>query len=226
MDKKENDIQCIGFIMDGNRRYAKERNLPSLEGHLKGSDVFFDSVRFVQNAGIKNAVYYAFSTENWKRSDAEVGYLLDLFRQQLQKESLKNEPVNVRFVGNRSDFPPDIIAGMNEMEKANQPNHKNTLWIALSYGGRAEIVAAVNEAILAGEKVDEETFANLLWSAEMPDPDMIVRTGGDCRLSNFLTWKSVYSELLFLDKLWPELKEADFREMINEYKNRKRRFGK
>jgi undecaprenyl diphosphate synthase len=229
---QKNSMQCIGFIMDGNRRYAKERGLQTLEGHKKGGEVFAESIRWVRDAGIAHAVYYAFSTENWRRSDEEVGYLMKLFREWLQKleqelgETADKRSIKIRIVGRREDFTADLQQQMERLEEMNREEEiTTTIWIALSYGGRAEIVAAVNEAVARGDVVNEESFERLLWTAEMPDPDLIVRTGGDHRLSNFMTWKSVYSELLFIDKYWPALTKDDFDGILMQYGIRERRKG-
>lgn len=215
--------------MDGNRRWAKENNLPTLEGHRRGMEVFFDSVDWVLDAGIPHAVYYAFSTENWQRKPEEVSYLMDLFREVLVRmdEELHKRKVQVRIIGRRTDFPTDIQQQIYELEKKSLEN-KNTdtiIWIALSYGGRAEIVEAVNQAIEAGVVITEAEFADLLWTAQLPDADLIVRTSGEQRLSNFITWRSVYSELLFLDKHWPALTKSDFENTLEEYQKRERRKG-
>lgn len=228
-------IQCLGFIMDGNRRWAKEQGMQTYEGHKKGGEVFAESIRWVRDAGIPHAVYYAFSTENWNRTEAEVSYLMDLFREwlgkideRIEENRTSDKKINVRIIGQRTDFAPDLQEQMDALEKKNEefPNPTSTIWIALSYGGRAEIVQAVNAAIAAGEAVSEESFEQLLWTADMPDPDMIVRTSGEHRLSNFVTWRSVYSELHFIEKHWPALTEADFNDILHEYENRERRRGK
>ena len=224
--------QCIGFIMDGNRRWAKDQNKPTLTGHKKGFDVFIDSVRFIRDKEIPNAVYYAFSTENWQRSKEEVEYLMDLFKQMidnLTNKILKEEkPVKIRFVGRRSDLSDELQAEIEKLEAMNDDNAdaKTTIWVALSYGGRVEIIEAVNQAVGQGRAVTEESFKKLLWTAQMPDPDIIVRTSGEHRLSNFMTWGSVYSELYFIDKHWPALTESDFEDILDEYEKRDRRCGK
>lgn len=236
-DETTTTIQCLGFIMDGNRRFARAEGLALPQGHKRGSEVMMQSVRWVRDAGIPHVVYYAFSTENWKRSDEEVGYLMELFREFLRDmkrrldaedpELQKEKPVRVRPFGRRADFPEDIQRLMDELESRNEEVEAHTtVWVALSYGGRAEIVDAVNRAVAAGETVTEETFEVLLWTSEMPDPDMIIRTSGEQRLSNFLTWKSVYSELHFITKHWPALTEQDFHEILQEYNSRERRRGK
>ena len=227
-------MTCLGFIMDGNRRWAKEQGLATLAGHKRGSEVFTDSVTWVRDAGIAHAVYYAFSTENWQRNEAEVTYLMDLFREWLRNVEQKiddnrkaTKKIHIRIIGRRADFAPDLQEQMNKLEEKNAefPNPDTTIWVALSYGGRAEIIEAVNQAIAAGEPVTEASFEQLLWTADMPDPDMIVRTSGEQRLSNFLTWRSVYSELHFIEKHWPALTEADFKDILLEYENRERRRG-
>ncbi len=221
---KQRDITCLGFIMDGNRRWATGAGLPTFAGHQRGLEVFKESVCWGAEAGIPHLVYYAFSTENWKRSQAEVSYLMDLFREVLRSF---DERVRVRVIGRRDDFAGDIIEQINwlETKSATYEQAMTTVWIALSYGGRAEIVSAVNAAVRQGTEVDEVSFEQLLWTAELPDPDLIVRTGGEQRLSNFLTWKSVYSELLFIDKHWPTLTKDDFDAMIAAYQKRERRVG-
>lgn len=213
--------------MDGNRRWAKEQNLPTLEGHQKGLDVFLDIVRFVRDEKIPHAVFYAFSTENWKRKEEEVSYLMGLFSSLLAKmaQDLVEQGVRVRIVGRRQDFSSELQTQMNELEEKSKDYGGTTIWIALSYGGRAEIIEAVNAAVAKGQVVDEDSFEKLLWTADMPDPDMIVRTSGECRLSNFLTWKSVYSELYFIEKHWPALTKDDFKDILLQYAKRERRQG-
>lgn len=227
--QEKHTIQCIGFIMDGNRRFAKKQHMPTLEGHRQGSEVFKESVSWVREAGIPHAVYYAFSTENWKRSKEEVGYLLDLFRSWLtsMEEKIEEMNVRIRIIGRREDFDFALQVQLERLEQLSQErtDGRTTIWVALSYGGRAEIVTAVNEAVSRGTKMTEESFEKLLWTAEMPEPDIIVRTGGEQRLSNFVTWKSVYSELFFLDKHWPALTRDDFDGILMQYESRERRKG-
>jgi len=225
--------------MDGNRRWAKEQGLQTHQGHQQGSTVLSDMIGYIRDAGIPHAVFYAFSTENWKRSEEEVAYLMDLFREYLRdiKDKLDKEddteqgqtPVVVKTIGRRADFPQDIQEQMVALEERNievADKAHTTIWLALSYGGRAEIIDAANIAIAAGGSVDETSFNQLLWTADLPDPDMIVRTSGEHRLSNFLTWKSVYSEFYFIDKHWPALTQSDFTDILEEYGKRNRRRGK
>ncbi len=218
---------CLGFIMDGNRRWAKEQGLDTLEGHKRGQEVFLDFIRFIRDAEIPHAVFYAFSTENWKRSEREVGYLMELFSHHLSRldEELEEQGVRVKIIGRRADFSPELQSQMNKLEEKSLKYTGTTIWIALSYGGRAEIISAVNEAIANGQPVTEESFEELLWTANMPDPDLIVRTSGEQRLSNFVTWRSVYSELYFIEKHWPALTKSDFEDILTEYATRERRKG-
>lgn len=236
MSSKPHVPASVGFIMDGNRRWAKEQNLPSFEGHKKGADVFSDCVRWVRDAGIAHAVFYAFSTENWQRSPEEVAYLMQLFRELLSRvdkeiakenEANAEKKVRLRIVGRRSDFDEELLTHMNEIEERSQAytDATTTIWVALSYGGRAEIIEAVNEAVKRGELVTEESFSSLLWTADMPDPDLIVRTSGEQRLSGFVTWKSVYSELFFTDTYWPAFTREEFHSIVEAYAERERRRG-
>lgn len=219
--------QCLGFIMDGNRRFAKEQNLPTLDGHQKGMEVFLEMVRYIREANVPHAIFYAFSTENWKRSEEEVGYLMEIFKNLLTKmlQELEKEQVRVRIVGRREDFSADLQSLMTELEEKSSRFTDTTIWVALSYGGRAEIIQAVNKAVANGKEVTEESFQKLLWTADMPDPDMIIRTSGEARLSNFLSWQSAYSELYFIDKHWPALTKADFEDILLQYAKRERRHG-
>lgn len=236
--ESEPRLRSLGLIMDGNRRWAREQGKKTYFGHKKGFEVFTDSIEWIRDLGIEHAVFYAFSTENWNRSEEEVEYLMNLFRDAMvrlekridenSKDDNKDKPINIRVVGRKKDFPEDLQEKMISLEKKNDdyPNPATTIWVALSYGGRAEIVEAVNKAVVKGDEVTEETFEELLWTAGMPDPDMIVRTSGEHRLSNFMTWKSVYSEFLFLEKHWPAFTKSDLEGIVNEYGNRERRKGK
>lgn len=220
-------IACVGIIMDGNRRWAKAKGLPSLEGHRAGAEKFKDVVRLVRSNDIKHFVVYGFSTENWNREPSEVAYLMDLFREALQKEmsELGKENVRVRFIGQRERFSDDLQQAMNTVEKETAQNDAITLWICFSYGGRAEIVAAAQAAAKSGE-ITEESLRAHMWSAEMPDPDIIIRTGGEKRLSGFLMWQSIYSELFFTDTLWPDFTKEEFDAILAEFATRERRNGK
>lgn len=217
---------CVGIIMDGNRRWAKAKGLPKLEGHRTGAETLKNILRCACDHAIKHLVVYSFSTENWNRDSAEVSYLMDLFVELIHAntEELEKEKVCVRFVGQRERFSADLRQSIRDIEERTAHNDAVTLWSCLSYGGRAEIVAAANGAALTGE-ITEESLAHNLWTADMPDPDVIIRTGGQKRLSNFLPWQAVYSELFFTDTLWPDFSKEEFEQCLNEYQNRKRNFG-
>lgn len=220
-------VTCIGCILDGNRRWAKERGLPTLEGHRRGFENLKSAARWVSKREIPHFVAYAFSTENWNRSKEEVEYLMDIFRSAIResREELGKEGVRVRFLGQRERFSRDIQDGMRETEDATAENSKMTMWICLSYGGRAEITEAAKAAVAEGVLTEEGIRAHM-WSAEMPDPDIIVRTSGEHRLSNFLLWQSAYAELFFIKPHWPDFSEAILDEILAEFAARERRHGK
>jgi undecaprenyl diphosphate synthase len=231
--EQENTIQCLGFIMDGNRRWAKEHGLQANEGHKKGTETFNDIARAIRDRNIPHAVFFAFSTENWDRGEAEVSYLMDLFHEALDEteEKLNDDAerkVRLRIVGRREDFSVELQERIITMEAKSDefPEVHTTIWIALSYGGRAEIIAGVNQAIAAGEPVTEATFNQYLWTAQMPDPDIIIRTSGEQRTSNFMTWKAVYSELFFTNTFWPAFTITELDAILMSYQDRRRRKGK
>jgi len=220
---------CLGVIMDGNRRWARARNLPIFEGHAEGYKKLQEVLRWAHEAGIPDVVAYAFSTENWQRAPDEVGYLMKLLRSVLEDKTgeMVAERVRVRFVGDRSCFGSDVQKLMADMEAATAASYDTTLHILLSYGGRSEIVAATNALLLEGvARVTEESFAEKLWSHPLPDPDLIIRTGGEHRLSNFLPWQSVYSELFFIDTFWPDFSREEFDSILAALSARERRHGK
>lgn len=225
----ESRAACVGIIMDGNRRWAKARGLPKLEGHRVGLlETLKNTVRFAGTRGIKHLIVYMFSTENWNRDSAEVSYLMDLFRESVQKEmkELGKEGVRVRFAGQLERFSEDLQQSMSVAEKETMQNDGLTLWCCLSYGGRAEIAAAARAAAALGKEITEDSLAQHLWTAEMPDPDLIIRTGGEKRLSNFLPWQSVYSELFFSDTPWPDFTKEEFDSILAEFAARERRRGR
>lgn len=215
--------------MDGNRRWAKERGLDTLEGHRAGVEKIFELVEWAHAEHIEEVILYTFSTENWSRAEAEVGYLMrlaeKLFTEQLPK--FKESSVKLRFIGGLSRASERIQSVMQKAEEETKDGKKGTLIFAFSYGGRPEILAAVNKLLQEGkEVVNEEEFSNALWSAGLLDPDLILRTGGEHRLSNFLPWQSVYSELFFTDTKWPDLSKEEFNAVLQEYQERERRHGK
>ena len=220
--------QCVGFIMDGNRRFARMHGKPDLAGHAAGKETFLEVIRWTEEVHIPHVIFYTFSTENWHRSQAEVEGLMTLFKEVITSvgKDAQKRSFRLRFVGRRQDFSLEFQEDMNRLEReTEQSEAASTVWLALSYGGRAEIVDAVNAAIAKGEVVDEAGFAKLLYTAEMPDPDLIIRTGGEQRLSNFLPWQSVYSELFFTDTYWPAFTKEEFTRILNAYAERERRIG-
>jgi undecaprenyl diphosphate synthase len=221
-------VQCIGIILDGNRRWAKEKGLPTMEGHRRGFELLKEASRWVRDRGIPHFVVFAFSTENWNRSEEEVSYLMDIFRDAIREsgEELGKEGIRVRFAGQRDRFSDDIRKGIEETEEKTHENSRMTLWICLSYGGRAEIVAAAEQAAAHEGLLTEELIRQHMWTADMPDPDIIIRTGGAQRLSNFLLWQSAYSELFFLEPYWPDFSEKTLDSVLAEYVERERRMGK
>lgn len=225
-EQKNLTPRCIGLIMDGNRRWAKSQGLSVAEGHTAGFEKLKEVLGWAKQRGIENCVLYAFSTENWKRSEAEVSHLLNIFRM-LTKElddQLGTE-VRIRFAGDITRFPEDLQDSIASIEERTRDRGPFTCMVGLSYGGRAELVAAAQKMVDEGGEVTEERMANALWTAGFPDPDLIIRTSGEMRLSNFLPWQSVYSELFFPKTHWPALTESEFDAILAEFRARKRNFG-
>ncbi len=220
---------CIGFIMDGNRRWAKARGLSTFEGHAEGYGALKKVLQWTQDAHIPHVVCYAFSTENWKRTEEEVTYLMQLLEKALHELHTEitetGRQINIRVIGQIDRLPKGLQEEIVRIEALGYPNPVCTLWIALSYGGRAEIIAAVQKSIRDGVPVTEENFSDFLWTKGMPDPDIIVRTSGEYRLSNFLLWQGAYSELFFTNTLWPDFDELEFKSILEQYANRQRRKG-
>jgi len=215
--------------MDGNRRWAKEKGLPTLEGHRAGAEKIFEVAEWANEAGVEEIILYTFSTENWNRAEEEVSYLMKLAEHLFTKELARFESagVRIRFIGDRARASTRIQEVMREAEERTKDGQKATLVFAFSYGGRLEILTAVNELLKEGKQsVTEEEFENALWSAGLKDPDLILRTGGDHRLSNFLPWQSVYSELFFTNTKWPDLSREEFNSILSEFSERERRHGK
>jgi undecaprenyl diphosphate synthase len=224
----------IAIIMDGNGRWAKRRHLPRAVGHQRGADAVRRAVEGCRELGVSYLTLYAFSSENWKRPPAEVGDLMSLLRVYLRKElaDLHKNNIRLRFIGNRERLAPDIIDLISQSEGTTASNTGMTLVIALNYGSQNEIVEAtkaiardVREGRLDAEAIDEGVFSGYLQTAAIPDPDLIIRTSGEKRLSNFLLWQSAYSELVFLDTLWPDFTKDSLIEAIQEFTNRDRRYG-
>ena len=229
MSDTNNTLSCVGMVMDGNRRWAREQGVPKLEGHRKGYKKLQEVVDWCKDEGVQHLVVYALSTENWNRGEDEVGYLMDMMRKLLKDDigTLRSSESAIHIVGDLSRFPEDIQGLIKDLHDSNPPEAKYHVWVAASYGGRAEILAGVNSALQnKTNSVDEEGFKKMLWTADMPDPELILRTGGKKRLSNFLTWSSVYSELFFIDTFWPALTKSEFQEVLDEYRGVGRNFGK
>jgi undecaprenyl diphosphate synthase len=228
-------VPChVAIIMDGNGRWATRRGLPRVAGHRAGVEAVRRTIRAAMEAGVGCLTLYAFSSENWRRPAGEVSDLTGLLRHFLRNEvgELDKAGVRLRVIGDRARFDRDIQAELEAAERRTAGNAKLTLVVALSYGGRAEIVAAARamaEAALAGRldpaSLGEEGFAGLLSTAGIPDPDLVIRTSGEQRLSNFLLWQSAYAELVFLDVLWPDFTAEHFEEALAEFHRRERRFG-
>lgn len=218
---------CIGIILDGNRHWAKEQGFPQLEGHRRGYLLSIKCARWVRDRGIKHFVVYAFSTENWNRVKEEVSYLMNLLYEAVENglQDLAKENIRIRFIGTREHLDPKLLKAIERLEKESAQN-EFTLWVCLSYGGRTEIVAAAAAAAASGEPITEVSLHQHFWSAEMPDPDIIIRTGGEKRLSNFLLWQAAYSELFFIDQKWPAFTEKVLDSILEEFAGRERRHGK
>lgn len=221
----------VAMIMDGNRRWAKEKGLPAVEGHRAGYETMKKVGEWCLARGVKIFTVYAFSTENWKRSEVEVNFLMSLLEHALEKELnyFTDRKIRLRVLGRREGFSPKIVELIDKAEHATESFEEMTLAICLGYGGRAELVDAVKEIVAEGmapEAIDEDTISKRLYWPNMPDPDLIIRTSGEERLSGFLLWESAYSELYWIKKNWPALEESDIEGAFAEYATRQRRYGK
>jgi undecaprenyl diphosphate synthase len=219
--------RAVAIIMDGNGRWAAGRGVTVAEGHRAGSRALRPVVETAIDAGVESLAVYAFSTENWARSADEVSALMEIFGETIDREllDLAEQGVRTQFIGRRDRAPDWLQAKMRELEEATSGETRLTLWIAFDYGGRAELVEAARRIAESGEDVDEETFARHLYAPEMPDPDLVIRTSGELRVSNFLLWQSAYAEFVFIDTLWPDFGPVEFRAAIEDYASRRRRFG-
>lgn len=224
----------IAIIMDGNRRWAREKGLDYRVGHKEGAKTLEKIVRYSKDVGIKYITVYAFSTENWKRSKEEVGALMFLLKSYLDDYGKRadTENIRVKVLGDISALSDGLQKSIRNVEERTKENNGIVFSIALNYGGRDEIVHAVKDivndcqnGILNVDQITEETISNYLYTKEIPDPDLVIRTSGELRTSNFLPWQIVYSEFLFLDKYWPDFSEEDIDNAIIEYQKRNRKFG-
>ena len=218
----------LGIILDGNRRWAKERGLPAFQGHRKGLERIKEAVDWAKEKGVKVLTLFVFSTENWERPKREVKFLMAL-AQKIASDNLEkfhNEGVRVKIIGQKEVLPRALLERIKKAEEKTKDNKEMTLNFALSYGGRAEIVEAIKSIIdkkIPLEGINEDTIKKNLWTS---DVDLIIRTGKEQRISNFLIWQAAYSELYFSPKYWPDFTKEDFEAAIEEYSRRKRRFGK
>jgi undecaprenyl diphosphate synthase len=224
----------LALIMDGNGRWAKSRGLPRVEGHRRGADAVRTAISCCIKYGVRYLTLYSFSSENWKRPAQEVDDLMGLLRRYLQSEiaELHKNGVRLRVIGERSTLSKDITSLIEDAEALTKTNQTLDLIVALSYGGRAEIANAARRVAqdaaagkIAIEDIDEEAVAGHLETVGIPDPDIMVRTSGEQRISNFLLWQMAYTEFVFLETLWPDFSEKDFVQVISEFQRRERRFG-
>ncbi|MBK18962.1 MAG: di-trans,poly-cis-decaprenylcistransferase [Rhodospirillaceae bacterium] len=224
----------VGIIMDGNGRWAQARGLPRIEGHRRGMETVREVVKGSIELGVEYLTLYGFSIENWKRPAAEISSLMGLLRLYLRQEikELDERRVRMRFIGHRSLLADDIVALIEEAEEQTKENTTLNLVVALSYGARQEITAAaqnIAQRILDKEMdvdaIDENVFSEFLETGGMPDPDLVIRTSGEQRISNFLLWQSAYAELVFTDTLWPDFSREDLRQAVLEFHRRERRYG-
>jgi undecaprenyl diphosphate synthase len=217
------DARYVAIITDGNGRWARARGLSVNEGHNAGADTVKARLRDAVDFGVKELTVYSFSTENWSRPAEEVQGLMEMFATRISRETpeLHEEGVRMRFIGRREGLAPDLVERMSWAEELTDANNRITLFVAFNYGGRAEIL----DAALAFQGGGEEDFRKLLYAPEMHDPDLIIRTSGERRLSNYLLWQSAYSELVFRDELWPEFSREALEQSLAEFSARRRRFG-
>jgi undecaprenyl diphosphate synthase len=222
--------RSVAIIMDGNSRWAAARGLPVEAGHREGTRALRRTVEHAMEFGIDSLTVYAFSTENWLRPPAEVDALMEIFGETIQRElpDLAEQGVRTRFIGRRDRVSDDLRRRMEDLEAETASRDRLDLWIAFDYGGRAELADAARRLVDAGltaEEIDEDVVAAQLYAPDLPEPDLLIRTSGEQRISNFLLWQLAYSELVFTERLWPDFEQADLWAAIAEYTSRKRRFG-
>ena len=226
---EKNDLKHIAIIMDGNRRWAKERGLPSALGHKKGVDALKATMRACDDFGIKYLTVYAFSTENWNRKPEEVNFLMDLLGQTLKNElqEMHENNVVISFIGDTTKLSDKLQVILANAVETTKYNTGVNLQIAFNYGSRAEIVSALQKIVDSGEKViSEELISKNLYTSNIPDPDLLIRTGGEMRVSNYLLWQIAYSEFIVIQEFWPEFDKSKLADCIEEFNNRNRRWGK
>ena len=218
----------IGIILDGNRRFAKKKNKDIGKGHEEGARRVEDLLNWCKEMDIKQITLYCFSIENFNRSEKEVKFLMNLFQKEFERikkdKRIKENKIKIRFIGDKTRLNKNLQKTMKSLEEKTEKNDNYIINFAVAYGGRQEIIYAVKKLVKERKEITEENIKNCLYLAD--SPDLIIRTGGEKRTSNFLPWQSTYSEWFFLDKMWPEMTKEDLEKVINEFKNRKRRFGK
>jgi undecaprenyl diphosphate synthase len=222
--------KSVAIIMDGNGRWAEQRGLPVAEGHRAGTRALRRTVESAIDLGVETLVVYSFSTENWSRPEDEVDDLMDIFGETIERElpDLKRQGVRSRFMGRRDRAPAALLEQMQRLEDETADNDRLNLWIAFDYGGRAELVEAARRLVGARvepAEIDENVLQANLYAPELPDPDLLIRTSGELRISNFLLWQLAYSELVFTDTLWPDFGHAELEQALAAYAQRRRRFG-
>ncbi len=222
--------RAVAIIMDGNGRWAEQRGLPVAEGHRAGTKAVRRTVEAAIDLDVESLTVYAFSTENWSRPFDEVADLMEIFGETIERElpDLAKEGVRVRFVGRRDRAPESLLAQMEALEAETAENDRLRLWICFDYGGRAELVEAARQIVASGVEpaaVDEQLFSDHLAEPEMPDPDLLIRTSGEQRISNFLLWQLAYAELVFVDTLWPDFGADELRSALETFAGRRRRYG-
>jgi undecaprenyl diphosphate synthase len=222
--------RSVAIIMDGNSRWAAGRGLPVEAGHREGTRALRRTVEAAIDLNIRSLAVYAFSTENWLRPPSEVDSLMEIFAETIQRElpDLAEQGVRTRFIGRRDRVSPELLEQMEELEAETASRDRLDLWIAFDYGGRDELAQAAKRIVKGGlgpDEIDEGVFAAHLYAPDMPEPDLLIRTSGELRISNFLLWQLAYSELVFTDTRWPDFGEKDLRAAVREYAGRKRRFG-
>jgi undecaprenyl diphosphate synthase len=222
--------RAIAIIMDGNGRWARRRRLPVAAGHRAGTRALRRTVEAAIDLGVESLCVFAFSTENWSRPPDEVDALMEIFVETIERElpDLARQGVCVRFIGRRDRAGEELCERMAELEERTAPNERLQLWIAFDYGGRAEIVEATRRIVEEGidpRDIDENAIGSRLYAPDMPEPDLLIRTSGELRVSNFLLWQIAYTELVFVDVLWPDFGEHQLRQALSEYAGRRRRFG-
>jgi undecaprenyl diphosphate synthase len=223
----EDSARTVAIIMDGNGRWAERQGLPVAEGHRAGTKALRRTVEAAIDLGLETLIVYAFSTENWSRPEGEVEDLMEIFGETIERElpDLARQGVRARFLGRRDRAPDELRTQMESLEEETAHNDRLNLWIAFDYGGRAELIEAARRLVEAGVEPDEESLRANLYAPELPDPDLLIRTSGELRISNFLLWQLAYSELVFLDVLWPDFGSRELEDALAAYAQRRRRFG-